>query len=483
MVINPFAHPKQIPAYWLILGIIVIATWLRVWQLDTLAIFIGDAGHDIQSAITAVENKTIPLLGIESSVPRFKQGPLAVWLHMIIHLAAGKDIYWHWLVFSLLGVAAVIAVYEFCQLYLSPKVSLLASWLVAISPLAIAHSRMAYHITPIPLMLILFLVANVRLAQAKKYSLFWVALSWAGVFQFELAVAPLILVPLFTLAKQKQLFKTKTYPPLLLGLVVGLLPQIIVDLTTRFSHLGGFLIWVVYRVVSLAPTGKHSFSLETLAIVSERFQTFAGRVFAVDQPLILLFFSVLLFFTLYFNWGKYIKGKLPIGIEVVFTSTLVLVAGFIIHGGPSEAYFPPFIVLLPLLVAYGWSQLKKPLSILVLGGILLTSFITITAIFHQQFFVGRYSGFAYGYSISEQRQVVQFAITESNNSYQFLTTQPDGIFPNYFDNLRVLAWATNSQESTQPTHQFFIEPKNSPLSSYPNAYRASFNSVDMYQLH
>lgn len=482
MPFNPFPNFTSIKMHWLILTIVVIATWLRVWQLDTLAIFIGDAGHDIQSAITAVETKTLPLLGIESSVPRFKQGPLAVWLHILVHLAAGKDIYWHWLVFALFGVAAVIAVYEFCQLYVSPKVAFLASWLVAISPLAIAHSRMAYHITPIPFMLVLFLAACVRLAQAKKYSLFWVALAWAGVFQFELAVAPLLLVPLITLIKQRKILQSRTYPPLLLGLGIGLLPQIIVDLTTRFSHLGGFLVWVVYRVVSLAPTGKHSFSFDTIATVGERFATFAGRVFSVDQPLIMIFFAILVFLTLYFNWGKYLRNQLPVGMEIVFTATFILIAGFLIHGSPSEAYFPPFIVLFPLIAAYGWSQLTKPLAIPILVVIVLASAVNVASILHQNFFVGSYQGFAYGYSIAEQRQVVHFIINHTKNNYQFLTTQPDGIFPNYFDNLRVLGWEQNSQESTQSARQLYIEPKNSPLSSYPNASRITFSSVDVYQL-
>ena len=69
---------------WMIL-IVMLASWLRITQIDTQAILFGDAGRDLLVARQAVENNSLPLLGIPSSIPRFHQGPLTIWMQMAIY--------------------------------------------------------------------------------------------------------------------------------------------------------------------------------------------------------------------------------------------------------------------------------------------------------------------------------------------------------------------------------------------------------------
>jgi hypothetical protein len=466
----------------LIVLIVALASWLRVWQLEELGIFFGDAGHDILSAITAVEERKLPLLGIESSVPRFKQGPVTVWLHMVIHLFAQQNIYWHWLVFALIGTAAVIGVYEFCQLYLSPRTALLASLLVATSPLAVAHSRMAYHITPIPIMMVLFLAATTRLFQQKKHAVFWATLAWAGLFQFELAVTPLILVIMYLIWHQRRWKNKQTYLEAGLALLLGLWPQILFDLTHRFAHLGGFIVWVGYRLVSLAPTGNHSFSLNTLTTVGTLFTTYWGRIFSVDQPILAGLCLAGLALVVYFLLKPMSRHQLPAGIWVTLVSTLVLALGYLLHGSPSEAYFPPFIVLLPLLLAYGITALPK--NWLVTGAVLtvLLAGVNTAQIINHHFFVSTGHSFSYGYGLGEQRQVVTHIQQTVQTPFFFATTHPAGTFANYFDNLRLVAWTQNISENQIEGRPVFVETKNSPLATYPNAIRIAYPSVDLYYL-
>jgi 4-amino-4-deoxy-L-arabinose transferase-like glycosyltransferase len=453
-----------------------------VSQLSDLGIFFGDAGHDIISAIEAVENKTIPLLGIESSVPRFKQGPLTVWLHMLVVLIPGKSLYLHWLLFALIGIAAVIAVYEFCTLYINKKTALLSSLILAVSPLAVAHSRMAYHVTPIPFMTVLFLAALVRLLQQKKRTVFWASLAWAGLFQFELATAPLFLIIIFILYKQKRLQDKITYNHLLQGLVLGLLPQLLFDITHRFAHLGGFLVWIAYRVVSLAPTGEHQFSLTTLNIVAETFYKYWGRIFTTQSWLVPIFMILLIAVVVVLSWKKYTHKKLPLGVEVTIFSTLLLSVSYLAHGGPSEAYFPPFFIFLPILIGYGVSLLTGLAWRLAVISSIIFAFVTTHQILTANFFVGQNSSFSYDYGIGEQRAVVSYVGNQTNNNFSFTTTNDGGKFENYFDNLRVIAWEQNTSESKEDGHVFFIENKESSLNSYPNVLKISFPSVDLYQL-
>src|SRR5690606_14172971 len=110
--------------------------------------------------------------------------------------------------------------------------------------------------------------------QKKKRAFFWTTLAWAGLFQFELATAPLLVVILFIAYKQRNELTKDSINHFFQGLVLGLLPQLLYDLTHRLAHLGGFVVWVLYRVVSLAPTGKHHFSLNTIQVVSKTFITY-----------------------------------------------------------------------------------------------------------------------------------------------------------------------------------------------------------------
>src|SRR5690606_6371424 len=139
-----------IKEYWLLVVIVVAASWLRTWQLETQGILFGDAGKDLLTAYQAVTDGKWPLLGIESSVPRFRQGPLTLWLEMLLIKISVITTLLISLVFAGLGIAAVIMLYEWAALYLTPKVGVIATALLAFSPLAVAHSRVPYHTTPIP---------------------------------------------------------------------------------------------------------------------------------------------------------------------------------------------------------------------------------------------------------------------------------------------------------------------------------------------
>ncbi|HCC84719.1 MAG TPA: hypothetical protein DEP87_03485, partial [Candidatus Pacebacteria bacterium] len=90
--------------------LISLGTWLRFYQLPAKGILFGDSGHDLLLAAESVEQRQLPLLGIASSVPRFHQGPLTIWLNMVIYSLVGYrpgPYYW---VFALLGCMAMIGV-------------------------------------------------------------------------------------------------------------------------------------------------------------------------------------------------------------------------------------------------------------------------------------------------------------------------------------------------------------------------------------
>lgn len=469
---------------WMLVIIMVLATLLRTHNLDQQAIFFGDAAHDLLEARDAVLQRNVPLLGIASSIPRFKQGPLTVWIEMVVYLVAQEDLLIYSLVFALLSLVAIVAVYEYSALYISKRVGILTALLVAASPLAIAQGRMAYHTNPIPLMLVLYFFALMHLWQKKKYGVFLAGLSWALLFQFELALLPIVLVIPYVIWRRFDWKKgwVRLGIQLLGGISLGLLPQILFDLTNKFAQIGGFLVWVGYRLVStLGLVGDHVVSPNSLGRGLSQFWLYLGRVVSMDVNWIKVVVLSVWVIGLLYLIRQILKQKVKPAMEIVGIATLLLVAGFLIHSAPSEAYFPPFIILVPLVVSYFVFELRK--QVMLLAVVLLTFISAINAyqVVANSYFVSTNHPFNYGMSTGEQRTVVREIAHLSDNSFRFDTTEPGGKFPSYFDNLRWMALEQDLSE-TEAGKPFYVESKNSPLATYPDIIKIEFKTVDVYFL-
>jgi hypothetical protein len=461
------------------LALIILATWLRVTHLTTHQVFFFDAAHDV---LVAQEN--VPLLGIESSIPRFRQGPVTIWWQMLWLGISGNSLFVLGLSFALLQVVAIIWWRELILTQSGRKTADLTTLLIATSPFAIAQARMPYHTSPIPFALTAYLASLLKLKNTTPNDLFWQNLAWAFLFQFELTNAPLFLLIPFV---WWQRLDRKRFPNLsevsfaTAGLTVGLLPQILYDLQHNFAQIGVFIGWVGYRIAAfLWPSSSHSFGLQRLidtASVSERYVT---RIFSFEWswftvlPLLVIFLGL-------WQWWKARHTKSATSLtSLSFFSVGLLSLAYIVHGSPSEAYFPPFMFLLPFLVSQVVMQLKpkvlQVLGILLFAGVAYSNVVLVAA---NNWFVSSFHDFSYGPSIAEQRQVIAYISSQTPTAH-FNTTDPSGKFANYFDAYRFWANKVSLSVSTDGTI-FFIESKDSPLNSYPNMKKIPFTTIDLYE--
>ncbi|MBU0579072.1 glycosyltransferase family 39 protein [Patescibacteria group bacterium] len=471
---------KFIKANSLIILIVISATWLRTWKIDTHGIFFGDAGRDLLAAKQAVESRSLPLLGIPSSIPRFHQGPLTIWLEIIIYLVFGQKTLAFSLSFAFLSILALIFIYEYAIVHINKKTALIATTLFAFSPLAIANSRVPYHTTPIPLVMIIFLFALIYLWRDQKYGVFVAGLAWALLVQFELSLFALGLMIPYVFYRQRKKISLPIISQISTAGLIGFLPQIIHDLTSPISEsqLGGFFIWVGYRIISLTGVvGQHQLSLNKLAITLSSYWQYLHRIFGVENTCISVVFLSLLFFTGFTLIKK--RKKLQPGIELVAITTLLLTISYFVHGSLSEAYFPPYFTLLSLLLGWGLNIIFKKHHFA--SKLLLTSWAitNIMAIFNYNFFVDNHKSFNY-VSISEQRQIINYLNGLKPKKFQFETTQSACKFPSYFDNFRWLAQELGAPENQESGMVFYIESKNSSLASYPGITKVKFNTFDVY---
>lgn len=464
----------------LLILIFLVATVIRTWDLPNSAIFFDDAGHDLLIAKQSLEEKTLPLLGIASSVPRFRQGPVTIWYEMLLTQVFGSNLTLITLGFVALSLISLVLVYEFCDRYLSKRISMIATYIMAFSPLAIAQARMPYHTNPIPLATILFLFALVRLYEKKEKALFWAVIAWAFLFQFELATFPTILVIPWVMYRTKQLnFAWSKVRAISLGLLIGLLPQIIYDLTHRFTQLGLFIVWIAYRLVSLFG-GEHSFSGGKVLGTLNSFAKYGGRIFATDGLLIGLFAFGLIIWSVVVLVKQWKIKKIEPAMEVTLFFGGILSLGYFLHGSPSEAYFPPFIVIFSLLVAFALNQIFKKKSVLLTILLLVWGLISLRSVFEHRFFVSNNQSFSYGCSVRNQRQIVDFISEQSGGDFKFDTTREMRKFAATFDNLRWLASENSIAENKEAKRIFYIEGMDSPLRMEPEVKVRHFACSDVY---
>lgn len=462
--------------------VVILATFLRVWQLDTHGILFGDAAHDLLVAMDSVDQRQLPLLGIASSVPQFKQGPVAIWLAMLAYPLFGTQLLGYFLLFAVINIAALIGLYELGLVHVHKRTALLASVIFAFSPLAIAHARMPYHITPIPVMTVAYLAALMYLWHKKPYSWFIAGLAFAGLFQFELAVLPLLVMIPYVIWRTKQQLTFTNLSLLLGGLTIGLLPQIAHDLTHNFEQLGGFALWTGRWLGSFF-VGVQAPNLHKVTTFTQAWLTFGSRIFAVQKWWGSLLLGGTLIGTIWLTKNMY-RGKVSPLIEISLISFYVLFVGYFVHGSPSEAYFPPFLILFSLLGAQlmefitRTSAKSKYLWLVLVAWAAVNSYSTVAA----NFFVSTTHPFSYGPGRGEQEQILGLIAAHTDQPFTLKTTSEGGQFANYLDNFRLLARGRKMTEAPNSQQVYYIELPNSSLRNYPNSSRYQFTSVEMYQL-
>lgn len=462
----------------IILIIICVATWLRVWDLNNKAILFSDAGRDLLVAQQSVQQHTVPLLGIPSSVPRFKQGPVSIWIEMIVYSLFGVNTLAQSLTFALISIAAVIGIYEFACIYISKKHALIAAALLATAPLAVASGRVPYHTTTLPLALLLYLFSLMLLWNKHRYGYFLAALSFSFLFQFELAMAPLLLLIPFVMWQNKDRLNRKNCAQLIVGMVLGLLPQIIFDLTHKFAQVGVFILWIghkIFEFISFQGGGSVNFKN-----YFSSFAMFGGRIFSTDWWPISILVAVLIVFGFYSAIIQFKHKKLPPAMMLVELSLVLLLAGYFVHGSPSEAYFPPFFVLLPLHCAFAALALQVRWQPYVVSMLALLCIINIVQIVRFNFFVDNTQTFSYGTSVQEMRRALIFMNSKSATGYTLHTfSHTEDKFPTTFDNYR---WIAQEMKLSQPASDkkiFFIENYQSAPDTSPFMMR-DFSGTKVY---
>lgn len=234
----------------LILGIVFLALFLRLFRISSYMTFLGDEGRDVLVWLRMVKNFKFTLIGPMTSIGNMYLGPLYYYLMLpffILMGTAGPSIGT-----ALFAGATTFFLWYFGREWFSSKIGLAASLLYAVSPVAIVLSRSSWNPNVMPFFSLLVIWGIWQFWQKDKY--YWLAIDGVLLsFAIQSHYLGILLIPvvgLFFIIKFLDLKKKKSknlkkfllnFLFLVLGfLLLTVVPLIWFDLRHNFINYKSF---------------------------------------------------------------------------------------------------------------------------------------------------------------------------------------------------------------------------------------------------
>ncbi|MEK7605276.1 MAG: glycosyltransferase family 39 protein [Patescibacteria group bacterium] len=140
----------------ILLGILVLAAFLRLYRIADYMTFLGDEGRDVLTVKHILDGQ-FTLLGPRSSAADFYYGPIyfymiAPFLFLFHYDPVGPAVF-----IGILGVITVFLLYKIGKEFFGSIAGLVAAALYAISPVIITYSHSSWNPNPLPFVSLLML--------------------------------------------------------------------------------------------------------------------------------------------------------------------------------------------------------------------------------------------------------------------------------------------------------------------------------------
>lgn len=161
-----------------LVGILLLAVYLRLYRISEYMTFLGDEGRDMLVVTHMIVDHKWTLLGPTASVGGFFLGPIYyyfmlpfVWLFRLDPSGAAVMV-------ALFGIATIYLVYRTGRDMFDAWVGLVAAALYAISPLIIAYSRSSWNPNLVPFFSMLVIYFSWRsIVRSEPKLLFWIGVA------------------------------------------------------------------------------------------------------------------------------------------------------------------------------------------------------------------------------------------------------------------------------------------------------------------
>jgi len=292
----------------LVVVIVCLALFLRLYRIGEFMTFLGDEGRDVRIVRDLITKGNLVFIGPQTSIGNMYLGPLYYYMMAPFLLLSGLNPVGPAIMVALLGVLTVYLTYYIGKRWFGMWPGLIAGLLYAISPVAIIYSRSSWNPNPMPLFSLLCVYGIYEVWKNKNFKwLTFVGLFFAAALQMHylgLLLAPVLgLFWLLSLKEQKnkslpgnEFFK-KTASAIVIFLVF-MSPLVFFDLKHQGMNFNAFRAFFSDRqtTVNLNPARSDRF----IPVISG---TVTDLVLA-RQNIYPLLFALVLAVTFYFSFKK-----------------------------------------------------------------------------------------------------------------------------------------------------------------------------------
>lgn len=222
----------------ILLGILLIAAFLRFYQISGYMTFLGDEGRDVLVVKRIIVDHKFTLLGPTASVGGFFLGPIYYYFMIPFLWLFKLDPVGPAVMVAIFGLATVFLVYKVGQNFFDGKVGLLAAFFYTISPVVIYYSRTSWNPNLMPFfsLLIVWLVWKI-VAEKKPIFLPIVGFLFGILIQFHyLATFLMVVVGVFLWLYFRRGIHFRYYSGAIVGFILGWLPFILFELRHQFPN-------------------------------------------------------------------------------------------------------------------------------------------------------------------------------------------------------------------------------------------------------
>lgn len=430
-----------------ILVVILLGFFLRVQDLNSLMQFIPDQGWFYISARDMLLNGAVPLIGPPTSHPWIHHGPLWTYtLALIFALFRFNPIAPAYAI-AFLGTFTVWLIYEVGARMFSKRVGLICALLFATSPLIVTNSRIPYHTSPIPFLVLLLFYLTYVWTKGRSFVFPFIAFLLGVLYNHEITtfvftIAVFIVFAFGFYTKQSWALKTIRAKIILYSLALFLLPMlpfILYDIHHGYKQTVGFVVWVGYRVIKLPLSffNKSFASSGSNPSTISEFLTYYQELMFVSSKwmatLLLGVSSVGIFYVA--------KKKISSGLVLTLLFLFVSLGGLFVHRVPIEAdtlLISPFFIITTALVIDAFLKSKKYKRYAATALVVIVACNTYTLI-NSNYFTkpGPYFRIPFYTRLASVRQVIQLA---DGKAYNIVGKGELSSFPVFLDPYRYLLW-------------------------------------------
>ncbi|MDD4026860.1 MAG: glycosyltransferase family 39 protein [Candidatus Shapirobacteria bacterium] len=244
--------------YWLLVAILILASFLRLYRISDYMEFLGDQGRDVVIIKDFLKNGNLFFIGPQTSIGNMYLGPYFYYLIAPSLLIANYNPVGPAVFIALINIATVALIFFVSKKWFNLKIAYIASFLFSISPVVIKFSNFIWNPNIMPFFSLLFVYFFFESFHSKKFHYFlYASLAFVMVMNSHyLGLALLPFVGLFWIYNLIKFIRNKSsqLKPFLkytllafLIFIVSLTPQILFDIKHNGQNIKSLLTFFTYR--------------------------------------------------------------------------------------------------------------------------------------------------------------------------------------------------------------------------------------------